>query len=80
MDAELSGFFVPENTQVLVNIWSIGRNESLWKNANVFEPEREYGHGHGQEIRLHLGESTATTNPDIDPAKALHEWVTGSTD
>ncbi|GAB2274066.1 hypothetical protein Dimus_008835 [Dionaea muscipula] len=43
VDVELSDFTVPENTQVLVNIWSMGRDESLWKNANVFEPERFLG-------------------------------------
>ncbi|GMH17132.1 hypothetical protein Nepgr_018973 [Nepenthes gracilis] len=43
VDVELSGFVVPKNTQVLVNIWAIGRDESLWKNANVFEPERFMG-------------------------------------
>ncbi|GMH17137.1 hypothetical protein Nepgr_018978 [Nepenthes gracilis] len=29
VDVELSGFMVPKNTQVLVNIWAIGRDESL---------------------------------------------------
>ncbi|KAL9258105.1 Drimenol monooxygenase-like protein [Drosera capensis] len=39
-DIELSGFVVPKGTQVLVNIWLIGRDESVWKDANVFQPER----------------------------------------
>ncbi|GAB2228591.1 hypothetical protein Droror1_Dr00022715 [Drosera rotundifolia] len=39
-DVELSGFVVPKGTQVLVNVWSIGRDESVWKDANVFQPER----------------------------------------
>ncbi|GMH17140.1 hypothetical protein Nepgr_018981 [Nepenthes gracilis] len=45
IDVELSGFTVPKNTQVLVNIWAIGRDESLWENANMFEPDRFMGLG-----------------------------------
>ncbi|GAB4856968.1 hypothetical protein Ancab_040508 [Ancistrocladus abbreviatus] len=37
---ELCGFTIPKNTQVFVNIWAMGRDESLWKDANLFEPER----------------------------------------
>ncbi|GAB4827298.1 hypothetical protein Ancab_040022 [Ancistrocladus abbreviatus] len=37
---KLCSFTIPKNTQVFVNIWAVGRDESLWKNANLFEPER----------------------------------------
>ncbi|GAB4856964.1 hypothetical protein Ancab_040506 [Ancistrocladus abbreviatus] len=39
-NTELCGFTIPKNTQVFVNIWAMGRDESLWKDANLFEPER----------------------------------------
>ncbi|CAL5192571.1 unnamed protein product [Lathyrus oleraceus] len=34
------GFNVPKNAQVLVNIWAMGRDSTIWKNPNVFLPER----------------------------------------
>lgn len=37
---ELCGYFVPENSQVLVNVWSIGRDSSVWPNPLTFSPER----------------------------------------
>ncbi|XP_004492664.1 cytochrome P450 76T24-like [Cicer arietinum] len=34
------GFNVPKNAQVLVNVWAIGRDPTIWKNPNMFMPER----------------------------------------
>jgi cytochrome P450 len=34
------GFNVPKNAQVLVNVWAMGRDPTIWKNPNVFMPER----------------------------------------
>ncbi|XP_074282840.1 geraniol 8-hydroxylase-like [Silene latifolia] len=39
-DVELSGYFVPKDTEVWVNVWSMGRDPILWKNPNLFLPER----------------------------------------
>ncbi|GAB2213025.1 hypothetical protein Droror1_Dr00021038 [Drosera rotundifolia] len=39
-DVDLCGFTVPKDAKVLVNIWAIGRDESLWEDANAFVPER----------------------------------------
>ncbi|KAL4283458.1 hypothetical protein GQ457_16G026390 [Hibiscus cannabinus] len=39
-DAELGGFRIPEGSQVLVNVWAIGRDPSIWDNPNSFIPER----------------------------------------
>lgn len=39
-DVELCGFVVPKNAQILVNVWAIGRDSSVWDNANQFMPER----------------------------------------
>ncbi|TYI11668.1 hypothetical protein ES332_A09G223200v1 [Gossypium tomentosum] len=42
-DAELCGFKVPKGSQVLVNVWAIGRDPSIWKNPSSFMPERFLG-------------------------------------
>ncbi|CAL5381647.1 unnamed protein product [Camellia sinensis] len=39
-DVEICGFMVPKNAQVLVNVWAIGRDSSIWLRPNSFEPER----------------------------------------
>lgn len=54
-DAEIGGFTVPKNAQVLVNVWAIGRDPSLWEDPNSFVPERflESGIDHrGQNFEL----------------------------
>lgn len=38
--AEIGGYVVPENTQVFVNIWGIGRDPNVWKEPLKFKPER----------------------------------------
>uniref|UniRef100_A0A1J3J953 Cytochrome P450 76C4 n=1 Tax=Noccaea caerulescens TaxID=107243 RepID=A0A1J3J953_NOCCA len=42
-DAEVLGFMVPKDTQILVNVWAIGRDPSVWDNPTQFEPERFMG-------------------------------------
>ena len=42
-DVEICGFTVPKNSQVLVNVWAIGRDPSTWLNPNAFVPERFLG-------------------------------------
>ncbi|KAF7844728.1 geraniol 8-hydroxylase-like [Senna tora] len=39
-DVELCGFVVPKNAQILVNVWAMGRDSSVWENPNQFMPER----------------------------------------
>ncbi|KAL2472363.1 Cytochrome [Abeliophyllum distichum] len=39
-DVEINGYVVPKNAQILVNIWAIGRDSSIWLNPDSFEPER----------------------------------------
>ncbi|CAL5192569.1 unnamed protein product [Lathyrus oleraceus] len=34
------GFNVPKNAQVLVNVWAMGRDSTIWRNPNMFIPER----------------------------------------
>nr|AAZ07704.1 cytochrome P450 monooxygenase isoform I [Sesamum indicum] len=39
-EVEISGYIVPKNAQVLVNVWAMGRDSSVWPNPDVFMPER----------------------------------------
>ncbi|XP_009626046.1 iridoid oxidase-like [Nicotiana tabacum] len=34
------GYYIPKETQVLVNVWAIGRDPTTWKNPLKFKPER----------------------------------------
>ncbi|XP_039062221.1 geraniol 8-hydroxylase-like [Hibiscus syriacus] len=42
-DAYLCEFKVPEGSPVLVNVWAIGRDPSIWEDPNRFTPERFLG-------------------------------------
>nr|QWK52444.1 cytochrome P450 76C4-4 [Isatis tinctoria] len=42
-DVEVLGFMVLKDTQVLVNVWAIGRDPSVWEDPTRFEPERFLG-------------------------------------
>ncbi|GLJ32221.1 hypothetical protein SUGI_0648550 [Cryptomeria japonica] len=37
---EIGGFVIPKDTQVMVNVWAMGRDSSIWKNPLEFTPER----------------------------------------
>ena len=37
---EISGFVIPKHTQIIVNVWAIGRDPSIWKEPLKFIPER----------------------------------------
>ncbi|XP_060193664.1 geraniol 8-hydroxylase-like [Lycium barbarum] len=39
-DVEICGYTVPKDSQVLVNVWAIGRDSGLWENPLDFKPER----------------------------------------
>jgi cytochrome P450 len=39
-DVEIYGYIIPKGAQVLVNAWAIGRDPTLWENANLFMPDR----------------------------------------
>ncbi|XP_059444429.1 geraniol 8-hydroxylase-like [Corylus avellana] len=42
-DVEINGYIIPKGAQVLVNAWAIGRDPTIWENANLFMPERFLG-------------------------------------
>ena len=41
---EMCGFTVPKNAQILVNVWAMGRDPSIWTDPNIFLPERFLEH------------------------------------
>ncbi|GMN49200.1 hypothetical protein TIFTF001_018367 [Ficus carica] len=42
-NVELNGYVVPEDAQVLVNVWTISRDLTIWENPEKFMPERFLG-------------------------------------
>nr|BAC53893.1 cytochrome P450 [Petunia x hybrida] len=39
-DVEVCGYIVPKGSQVLVNVWAIGRDSTYWEDPLMFKPER----------------------------------------
>ncbi|CAL5324710.1 unnamed protein product [Camellia sinensis] len=39
-EEQVCGYTIPKGTQVLVNTWAIGRDQSIWPNPTSFMPER----------------------------------------
>ncbi|KAB2060088.1 hypothetical protein ES319_A11G353500v1 [Gossypium barbadense] len=37
---KMLGYHIPKETQVLVNVWAIGRDPKTWENPSEFRPER----------------------------------------
>ncbi|GJX74867.1 7-ethoxycoumarin O-deethylase-like protein, partial [Tanacetum coccineum] len=37
---KLNGYTVPKGTQVLINVWAIGRDPNIWEDSLDFKPER----------------------------------------
>lgn len=54
---EIAGFALPSNTRLFVNVWAIGRDESIWEAADEFKPERFLVGGHASEVGLLGGQS-----------------------
>ncbi|KAJ4795532.1 Cytochrome P450 superfamily protein [Rhynchospora pubera] len=54
-DATFNGYDIPKGTRVLVNVWTIGRDPTIWDNPNEFWPERFIGKSinvKGQDFEL----------------------------
>ncbi|CAA0818859.1 cytochrome P450- family 76- subfamily G-polypeptide 1 [Striga hermonthica] len=43
MDTNYMGYHIPKDTQVFVNVWSIGRDPEVWPDPLEFRPERFLG-------------------------------------
>nr|AUR26645.1 cytochrome P450 oxidase 76B10-like protein [Platycodon grandiflorus] len=39
-NVEVNSYIVPKGSQVLINVWAIGRDPNLWKDSLTFNPER----------------------------------------
>ncbi|KAI3741247.1 hypothetical protein L1987_58918 [Smallanthus sonchifolius] len=39
-DVEVQGFIVPKNSQILFNVWAMGRDPKMWLDPETFMPER----------------------------------------
>ncbi|PIA25399.1 hypothetical protein AQUCO_11600004v1 [Aquilegia coerulea] len=37
---KMFGYYIPKETQILVNVWAIGRDRKSWKDPLIFKPER----------------------------------------
>ncbi|GLJ31836.1 hypothetical protein SUGI_0640600 [Cryptomeria japonica] len=42
-ECSVGEYFIPQKTRVFVNVWAIGRDENVWKDAHQFKPERFMG-------------------------------------
>ncbi|WCJ22814.1 Cytochrome P450 76T24 [Euphorbia peplus] len=42
-DVVIEGYTISKGTQVIVNVWAIGRDSNVWENPDVFMPERFLG-------------------------------------
>jgi len=43
VDCTVNGFHIPQKSKVIINIWAIGRDPSVWRDAEKFFPERFVG-------------------------------------
>ncbi|XP_024027597.1 geraniol 8-hydroxylase [Morus notabilis] len=39
-EVEVCGHTIPKDSQLLVNVWAMGRDPNIWENPNLFMPER----------------------------------------
>ncbi|MED6139664.1 hypothetical protein PIB30_085971 [Stylosanthes scabra] len=42
-DVDIAGYTIPKDAQIMVNVWNIGRDPTLWENPTLFSPERFIG-------------------------------------
>ncbi|WJX14716.1 hypothetical protein P8452_04936 [Trifolium repens] len=42
-NVDICGYTIPKDAQVLVNVWNIGRDPTIWVNPTLFSPERFLG-------------------------------------
>ncbi|MED6131654.1 hypothetical protein PIB30_011505 [Stylosanthes scabra] len=42
-DVDIVGYTIPKDAEIMVNVWNIGRDPTLWENPTLFSPERFIG-------------------------------------
>ncbi|KAH9320252.1 hypothetical protein KI387_022021, partial [Taxus chinensis] len=42
-DCTVAGYFIPNKTNLIVNVWAIGRDPAVWEDPMTFKPERFIG-------------------------------------
>ena len=52
-DAVIEGYSIPKDTMIIPNLWSVNRDPKMWKDPDVFNPER-FLDGDGKEIDMKL--------------------------
>ncbi|XP_056174419.1 geraniol 8-hydroxylase-like [Syzygium oleosum] len=81
LEIEIGGFTVPKGAQVLVNVWAIGRDPSIWKDPDVFVPERFLGSEidvKGQDFELAPFGAGRRICPGLPLALRILHWMLGS--
>lgn len=81
LETEIGGFTVPKEAQVLLNLWAIGRDPSIWKDPNVFTPERFLGSDidvKGQHFELTPFGGGRRICPGLPLALKMLHWMLGS--
>ncbi|KAE8658213.1 hypothetical protein F3Y22_tig00116974pilonHSYRG00153 [Hibiscus syriacus] len=68
-DADISGFKVPMDSQLLVNVWAIGRDPRIWENPNSFIPRDILGEISPNE--LNINEKFGLTLKKAKPLQAI---------
>ncbi|KAL6639057.1 hypothetical protein ACP70R_022787 [Stipagrostis hirtigluma subsp. patula] len=55
-DCEVVGYRIPKGTELLVNVWGIGRDPALWPDPNEFRPARFLPGGLNQDVDIKGGD------------------------
>lgn len=77
----IAGFTIPKDAQVFVNVWAIGRDPSIWKDPEVFMPERFLGSEidvKGQDFELAPFGAGRRICPGLPLALRMLHWMLGS--
>ncbi|KAJ9695706.1 hypothetical protein PVL29_010937 [Vitis rotundifolia] len=53
-DCKVGGYDIPAKTQLLINVWAIGRDPNYWENPLEFQPERFLNNEGGINRRLNV--------------------------
>ncbi|XP_059078133.1 cytochrome P450 76T24-like [Cryptomeria japonica] len=69
---KVAGFVIPKHTQVIMNVWRIGRDPAVWKEPSIFSPERLL-----EGRRICVGLPLASQMVHLVLASLLHsfEWA-----